>query len=86
MIDITTISDMTEDQLRQALTGAADDISALEAERDSFKEENETLKADKTKLNEELANTKKLNFTLARKLDTGSQSESAEDILSKMFD
>lgn len=86
MIDITNIKDMTEDQLRQALTGAADDIAALEAERDSFREENETLKADKTKLNEELSNTKKLNFTLARKLDTGSQRESAEDILSKMFD
>ena len=86
MIDITNIKDMTEDQLRQALAGAADDIAALEAERDSFKEENESLKSNKTKLNEELANTKKLNFTLARKLDTGSQSESAEDILSKMFD
>lgn len=86
MIDITNISDMTDDQLKELLTKASEEIGNLEAERDSFREENETLKADKTKLNEELANTKKLNFTLARTLDTGSQRESAEDILSKMFD
>ena len=86
MIDITTISDMTDEQLKELLTKASEEIGNLEAERDSFKEENENLKSESKKLTEELSKTKKLNFTLARTLDTGSQSESAEDILSKMFD
>lgn len=86
MIDITNISDMTDEQLKELLTSAAGQISDLEAERDSFKEENENLKSESKKLTEELTKTKKLNFTLARTLDTGSKSESAEDILSKMFD
>lgn len=86
MIDITNISDMTDEQLKELLTSAAGQISDLEAERDSFKEENENLNQNVKKLTEELSNTKKLNFTLARTLDTGSQRESAEDILSKMFD
>lgn len=86
MIDITTISDMTDEQLKELLTKASEEIGNLEAERDSFKEENENLKSESKKLTEELSKTKKLNFTLARTLDTGSKSESAEDILSKMFD
>lgn len=85
MIDITNINSMTEEQLKELITGAADDIAALEAERDSFREENESLKADKVKLSEELTNTKKLNFTLARQVDTSKSRESAEDILAKMF-
>lgn len=86
MIDITTISDMTNEQLKELLTKASEEIGNLEAERDSFKEENEKLKSESKNLTEELSKTKKLNFTLARTLDTGSKSESAEDILSKMFD
>ena len=86
MLEITNINDMTEDQLRQALTGAADDIASLESERDSFEEENEKLNQNVKNLTEELSKTKKLNFMLARTLDTGSKRESAEDILSKMFD
>lgn len=86
MIDITNISDMTDEQLKELLTKASEEIGNLEAERDSFKEENENLNQNVKNLTEELSKTKKLNFTLARTLDTGSQSESAEDILSKMFD
>ena len=41
MIDITNISDMTEEQLRNLLQSAADQVQSLEAERDSFKEKAE---------------------------------------------
>lgn len=85
MLDITNISDMTEDQLKELLTSAAGQISDLEAERDSFKEENEKLKADYNKSSEELQNTKKLNFTLARTLDVSGKTKGVEDTLHEMF-
>ena len=85
MIDITNISDMTDDQLKELLTSAAGQISDLEAERDSFKEENEKLKADYNKSSEELQNTKKLNFTLARTLDVSGKTKGVEDTLHDMF-
>ena len=55
----------------------------LIAERDSLKEENDTLKTNSAALSEELLETKKLNFTLARR--TSSEQKSAEDILNEMF-
>ena len=76
---------MTEEQLRNLLQSAADQVQNLEAERDSFKEENENLKAESQKLNTELANTKKLNFTLARSLDTSGKTRGVEDTLHEMF-
>lgn len=85
MLDITNISDMTEEQLRTLLQSAADQVQNLEAERDSFKEENENLKAESKKLNEEITNTKKLNFTLARSLDTSGKPKGVEDTLHEMF-
>ena len=85
MIDITNISDMTDEQLKELLTSAAGQISDLEAERDSFREENEKLKADYNKSSEELQNTKKLNFTLARTLDVSGKSKGVEDTLHEMF-
>lgn len=85
MLDITNISDMSEDQLKELLTSAAGQISDLEAERDSFKEENNQLKEESQKLNTELSNTKKLNFTLARSLDTSGRTKGVEDTLHEMF-
>ena len=85
MLDITNISDMTEEQLRTLLQSAADQVNNLEAERDSFKEENEKLKENETKLSNELQNTKKLNFTLARSLDTSGKTKGVEDTLHEMF-
>ena len=85
MIDITNISDMTDEQLKELLTSAAGQISDLEAERDSFREENENLKTESQRLNTELSNTKKLNFTLARQVDTSSTKASVEDTLHAMF-
>lgn len=85
MLDITNISDMTEEQLRNLLQSAADQVQNLEAERDSFKEENDKLKEESKKLNTELSNTKKLNFTLARSLDTSGKTRGVEDTLHEMF-
>ena len=85
MLDITNISDMTEEQLRNLLQSAADQVQNLEAERDSFKEENTKLKENETKLSNELQQTKKLNFTLARSLDTSGKTKGVEDTLHEMF-
>lgn len=85
MIDISNISDMTEDQLKELLTSAAGQISDLEAERDSFKEENEQLKADYKESSDELQKIKKLNFTLARSLDVSGKTKGVEDTLHDMF-
>ena len=85
MLDITNISDMTEEQLRNLLQSAADQVASLEAERDSFKEENDKLKENETKLSNELQQTKKLNFTLARSLDTSGKTRGVEDTLHEMF-
>ncbi|MBP3578661.1 MAG: hypothetical protein J6K15_11165 [Lachnospiraceae bacterium] len=85
MLDITNISDMTEEQLRNLLQSAADQVASLEAERDSFKEENDKLKDNEKKLSNELQNTKKLNFTLARSLDTSGKAKGVEDTLHEMF-
>lgn len=62
-----------------------DNIKNLEAERDSFKNENDTLKTINSKNEEELKKTKELNFTLARKIDSEIPKRSSEDILHDMF-
>ena len=85
MLDITNISEMTEEQLRNLLQSAADQVENLEAERDSFKEENEQLKENEKKLSDDLQQTKKLNFTLARSLDTSGKTRGVEDTLHEMF-
>ena len=56
-----------------------------EAEISSIKKENETFKAGTEKLEKELKETKELNFTLARKVDTSKNRPSSEDILQDMF-
>lgn len=76
---------MTEEQLRNLLQSAADQVASLEAERDSFKEENEELKENQKKLSDDLQQTKKLNFTLARSLDTSGKTKGVEDTLHEMF-
>lgn len=56
-----------------------------EAEIDSLKKENETFKAGSEKLEKELKETKELNFTLARKVDTNIPRPSFEDTLHDIF-
>lgn len=79
---------LTKEEKSVLYKDMVDKISTLEnitAERDSFKAENAELIKDKTEKAEELKKTKEMNFTLARKLDTSSKSESVEDILYNMF-
>lgn len=73
--EIKALKDRNEDLERQN--------ADLIAERDSLKEENDTLKTNSAALSEELLETKKLNFTLARR--TSAETKSAEDILNEMF-
>ena len=56
----------------------------MEAERDSFKSENEKLTGEMSELKSEMKKTKELNFTLARKV-SHDPPKSAEDILHEMF-
>jgi predicted RNase H-like nuclease (RuvC/YqgF family) len=59
-------------------------LSDLTAERDSLAEELEAEKKRNTELSDEVAATKKLNFTLARQLDTKPKKK-LEDALVEMF-
>lgn len=56
----------------------------MEAERDSFKNENEKLQKELSDLKSEMKKTKELNFTLARSVKRDPD-KSAEDILHEMF-
>ena len=56
----------------------------MEAERNSFKSENERLKTENSEVKAEIKKTKELNFTLARQFKTEPE-KSAEDILHDMF-
>lgn len=56
----------------------------MEAERDSFKNENEKLQRELSELKSEMKKTKELNFTLARSVKR-EPDKSAEDILHEMF-
>lgn len=75
---------MSEEERRNAFDTEINRISDLEAERDSFKSENETLLASNQKMEEELKKTKELNFTLGRKVNTAGQ-KSAEELLNELF-
>lgn len=59
-------------------------LTDLTAERDSLVEELEQLKKRNLELIDETAATKKLNFTLARQLDTKPR-QTAEQTLVEMF-
>ena len=56
----------------------------MEAERDSFKKENESLLSEISDVRSEMKKTKELNFTLARQMNSKPE-KSAEDILHDMF-
>ena len=73
---------------QKALFETMDEKSVLyddmEAERDSFKTENEKLTGELSELKSEMKKTKELNFTLARRV-SHDPPKSAEDILHDMF-
>ena len=60
---------MTSEELEQLLERQSQQLSDLEAEVASLREENKHLLEDNTKKDAELQETKKLNFTLARQVD-----------------
>ncbi len=85
--DFLSIEDETE---RRNIFQAMDDAGVLyddmEAERNSFKEENEKLRDELKEVKAEMKKTKEMNFTLARTVDrSGATAQSAEDILHDMF-
>lgn len=64
----------------------ASGLHDLELERDSLREEMGTLTAETDKIRGELDETKKLNFRLARKIDTsGNQPDPPEKIMADLF-
>lgn len=83
--DFNTLSDEDKTAFLGLHDKMVDDLKTMEAERDSFKHENETLKAEALKNNEDLKNAKELNFTLARKINTEAPKKSTEEILNDMF-
>ena len=64
---------LSDEEKTTYLTGietAEKSLTDLEAERDSFKQENAELKTQLEANEKELKATKEMNFTLARKIDT----------------
>lgn len=59
-------------------------LDDLEAERNSFKDENAELVKKNQELQEELRKTKELNFTLSRKV-AAAPKKSAEEIMNELF-
>ena len=81
-------NNMTEEERTQYLQGCEALETTLkdnEAEINSLKSENETLKAGSEKLEKDLKETKELNFTLARNIDTSKNRPSFEDTLHNCF-
>lgn len=70
--------------LQQSLDDAQRTVNDLTAERDSLLEELAQVKDQNDSLIAENAETKKLNFTLARQLDTKPR-QTAEQALVEMF-
>lgn len=76
---------LTAEQLQQMLTESQKAGEDLTAERDSLKEELQKTQEDLQKLKDELQETKKLNYTLGRRLNVTDKKESAEDILAALY-
>lgn len=64
---------------------ATQNVADLTAERDSLQEELTGLQTQVQTLTDELNNTKKLNFTLARQVNTATPEPSPEEILFNLF-
>ena len=73
--DFNLLSDEDKTTFLASIESNEKTISDLTAERDSFKTENEQLTAEIEKSNKELKATKELNFTMARKINTGSKDD-----------
>ena len=79
---------LSEDEKTAFLTSEEklqSDLKNVEAERDSFKNENDKLLEESKKTQEDLKSAKELNFTLARKIDHSEPTKSIEDLIHDMF-
>lgn len=83
--DFLLLSEDEQAAFLQSQEEEAGRILDLEAERDSFKSENATLKTEREKLEKELKSTKELNFTLSRKFNNSADRKSAEEIMNELF-
>lgn len=72
------------DSQTQQIADLEHDRSDLEAERDSLRAELDALKESNAKTSAELQETKKLNFTLARQIDTG-KSKTLDQMIAEAF-
>lgn len=70
--------------LQQELEAERARVEELTAERDSLREENETIRQEMDQVRSEASETKKLNYTLARQLDTKPK-KSFDETLIAMF-
>ena len=70
--------------LQQDLEAERSRVEELTAERDSLREENETIRNEMEQIKTEASETKKLNYTLARQLDTKPK-KSFDETLIAMF-
>lgn len=79
---------MSEDEQTSYLAAAdanAQLVPDLTAERDSFKTENDTLKASAAETAKELKQVKETNYTLARKLSVEDTDTDPEEALYNLF-
>ena len=72
------------DTQTQQIADLEHDRSDLTAERDSLRAELDTLKQQQAETARELQETKRLNFTLARQVDTGKQ-KTLDQIFAEAF-
>lgn len=73
------------DTLEASSASLAKQVSDLTAERDSLNEENQKLKTDYQNQSNELSETKKLNFTLARSINIEKKTPTPEEALYDLF-
>lgn len=87
--EVTAERDALQNLLDEAETAreeADKTLADLTAERDSLSEELEGLKAQLAKQGEELAETKKLNYTLGRTIGSGKTlTETADESIKSLF-
>lgn len=74
---------LTEEEQKAAYIDSSR-LDDLEAEKNSFKTENEDLNKKVKELQEELRKTKEMNFSLSRKV-AAEPVRSAEDIMNELF-
>lgn len=86
-MDLTAFNNLSDDEkiaLLDSIETNANQVTDLTAERDSLREELTATQEDLTKINTELAETKKVNYTLARQTAV-KQEQPPETILFNLF-